>query len=560
MLNILEESFEHEESDDFSEEENSSDDDESMMARAMRASGKFAPPAKPKPIQNDEPIALDDSDEDEPAKGVKDDSSEYSLNNEVLGESDEEEEVEDEEDEYTALQEARRRHADTRITIARKLVKRSLRILRPKIRPTPRTPSATTKTVAQSENIKSPVESLDAAQALDKTLAAVTEPEVEPMVVEDSENSKTEVELPPQEVPAVIEKKPEESPNQIVLAEQKKAEILTPVETEKADETNGELNDKATDKESAEHSNESSRHESSLLTEITNSTTEEVFTRYVLKTNDQSPTLDEFSEELYYCLQLNNMGIEKAKQLWNEKLHVKYKIRELTETIRRHRAVMEIEAFGYKPEASGNNSHPIISSKSSTTTNSETDHYEKHMSSESVSRLIENVRASMLKRSEKQRCEEGASTSNAGENSLHWNSLQANSAQGRQGQIIDVQSIINDFRQKNPQEIPRRGRRMKSSFGSGFYDNQQSPIDEARGSRSDFMSNVTNNHNDFSSSTMKSNHSGYPEVSLHPVQNLYKNLANASGASGSGAGGFSGPRSSLLQSILTKVCDFIVHL
>ena len=35
--------------------------------------------------------------------------------------------------------------------------------------------------------------------------------------------------------------------------------------------------------------------------------------------------------------------------------------------------------------------------------------------------------------------------------------------EGRQGPIIDVQSIIADYRSQHPENVPRRGRRMKPS-------------------------------------------------------------------------------------------------
>jgi TolA-binding protein len=37
---------------------------------------------------------------------------------------------------------------------------------------------------------------------------------------------------------------------------------------------------------------------------------------------------------------------------------------------------------------------------------------------------------------------------------------------GRQGVIKDVKSIIADFRQKHPENVPRRGRRMKGLLGN----------------------------------------------------------------------------------------------
>lgn len=37
---------------------------------------------------------------------------------------------------------------------------------------------------------------------------------------------------------------------------------------------------------------------------------------------------------------------------------------------------------------------------------------------------------------------------------------------GRQGPIKDVKSIIDDYRQKHPETVPRRGRRLKGTFNS----------------------------------------------------------------------------------------------
>lgn len=539
-----------------------------MMARAMQNSGKVAPPlAKPFHVENDEPIALDDSDDDEldhnlshkAEKYESDNESEFSLDNNVIADSGESgEEGEAEESPPRKI---------TKLGMSRKIVVRSLKLLRRKREAKKKTTqlkeasepevkiTEPCETAAEEKSMPHPKEEPDPIVTPKEPVQEVNEApmktaDVEPMEV--TEEPTVKLPLPASAPPLLEEKRPEPQQNNNHDTQVNEKKIPT-LELGKPDDL---ANDELIDKPSAENSNESSRHESSLLTEITNSTKDEIFNRYVLKSNDQSPTLEEFSEELFYCLQMNNQELEKAKQLWNEKLHVKFKIRELMDTIRRHRAVMEIETFGFKPDNPANNSHPVVSSKSSTTTNSETDPYDKHfrMSSESVSRLINDVRASMLKRDDKLRIDDTPGGSNAGESSLasQWNNLNSSSAQGRQGQIIDVQSIINDFRQKNPQEIPRRGRRMKSSFGGGnYYDNQQSQMEDSR----NFMSNVGNNSQEFTSSTMKSGQSGYPEVSLHPVQNLYKNLANAT-PSGSG---FGGQKSSLLQSILTKVCDSLTH-
>lgn len=219
------------------------------------------------------------------------------------------------------------------------------------------------------------------------------------------------------------------------------------------------------------------------------------------------------------------------------------------ERIRRNKAVNEIENFGYKPSAHHDNFNPIISSKSSTT-NSENDHFEKssRMSSESVNRLIQDVRANVLKRDDKQKAMD---LSNMGESvmfddssSFSLSHLQSNN-QGRQGQIIDVQSIINDFRQKNPQEVPRRGRRVKNNFSNHDLSDSHlfSPFNRL---------DMSARSSELSSIAHKSRNSGegFPEISLLPVSNFYKNLSQSYSSGNMQIGQ---NKSSLLQSILTKV-------
>lgn len=535
-----EESMEYRESE--SEPSSDEEDDDAMMARAVHASGPRNNYAKPFQLDNDEPIALDDSDDEAPNE--QEDSkyhsdSEFSVDNNVIGESDEEE------NEDTARSVPLKQH----VMLARKLVKRSIRILCKKRTAIKKLTAdnhlSTLSTAAGKSSALSPQDSQPIIESKIETEAIR-----EVLKVNNEENNLAAVPMDTEKSEPLKQVEDSEKSSQVKA---KTVEQNGKSNTNQLHEVSRlEKKDNDSCKISPANSNDSSRHESSLLVEIASSSIDDILNRYVLKTTDQSPTLEEFSEELFYCLQQNKIEVEKAQQLWNEKLHVKYKIRELMEKIRRHRAVTEIETFGYKPENAGNNSHPIISSKSSTTTNSETDHFEKHnrMSSESVNRLIQDVRASMLKRDDKQRAEEMAAAGDGSfdNNSLaaQWNNLQGAGPQGRQGQIIDVQSIINDFRQKNPQEIPRRGRRMKNSFGGGFYDIQNSSqADENRS----FSSNASNNLHEFNN-VVKSN-SGYPEVSLHPVHNLYKNLSNSPGPSGGAH--YSGQKSSLLQSILTKV-------
>ena len=150
--------------------------------------------------------------------------------------------------------------------------------------------------------------------------------------------------------------------------------------------------------------------------------------------------------------------------------------------------------------------------------------------------MIQDVRENVLK---KEKLKIDDSVSNLNDNFEECsNMFQSSLNQGRQGQTIDVQSIINDFRQKNPQEIPRRGRRMKSSFPNSYFLSNQTQY--AKGD-----DNKINNPPDHTST--KSN--AFPEVSLLPVNSYYKTHSPQYGQ-----------KSSLLQSILTKVFTYIYFI
>lgn len=160
-------------------------------------------------------------------------------------------------------------------------------------------------------------------------------------------------------------------------------------------------------------SNENTGVELILLEELSKNSIEDLFNRFIVE-NQEQQSVEVRCEELSYCLQQNKIDIHKAQQLWNEKVNIKYKIRELMERLRRHRAVMEIEHFGMKSAVASSdtaaNNNPVISSKSSTTkssksTISETENFEKQLQTDSVKRLIEDVKASMLKRDSKIRLE-----------------------------------------------------------------------------------------------------------------------------------------------------------
>lgn len=283
----------------------------------------------------------------------------------------------------------------------------------------------------------------------------------------------------------------------------------------------------------------------SLLNEIACSSIDEIMSRHIIRSSENNSVIsvDDFSEQLFYCLQENKKEIENIQRLWNEKVHLKFKMREIMERIRRQRVVSEIETFGLKHSQDVQQFH-LLSSKSSTTNSTENEHFERSskLSSQSVNRLIQDVRENVLKK-EKHKIADMVSN-NINENyedctsfGINSNMFQTSLSQGRQGQTIDVQSIINDFRQKNPQEIPRRGRRMKSSFPNNYFMSNQIQTQYIKGD-DDKINNSTLDHN-----SAKSNSSvGFPEVSLLPVNNYYKTHSPQYGQ-----------KSSLLQSILTKV-------
>lgn len=187
-------------------------------------------------------------------------------------------------------------------------------------------------------------------------------------------------------------------------------EIIVPVEKSSIDSK--PVTENSSNLLDSPRTNENTGIELILLEDISKNSIEDLFNRFIVE-NQEQQSVEIRCEELSYCLQQNKIDIHKAQQLWNEKVHIKYKIRELMERLRRHRAVMEIEHFGIKPAVASDTAatnNPLISSKSSTTkssksTISETENFEKQLQTDSVKRLIEDVKASMLKRDSKMRME-----------------------------------------------------------------------------------------------------------------------------------------------------------
>lgn len=169
--------------------------------------------------------------------------------------------------------------------------------------------------------------------------------------------------------------------------------------------------------------------------------------------------LQSHSEQLLAEIRtLNELAREKERE-WNNILHVKKIKEELLLRMQRKRQILllnvekseadydlstENHLEGDKKESKINNSGlmmvPIVSSSPA------------------------NLKNNQSKTHAKQR-------SILPKPNLNIDSLNENKT-GRQGPILDVRSIIADYRQRHPETVPRRGRRLRSvlnnSFGEGM--------------------------------------------------------------------------------------------
>ncbi|CAG9799228.1 unnamed protein product [Chironomus riparius] len=465
-----------------SEEDDDENYDNSVMKKAINA--------LPKPLlltENDEPIALDDSE------------SECSENIEEINE----EQVE-EDDSLLSLHKRMMRY-NPKFYFARGLVKKSIRII-------------LRKTKRNIKNTKKLFKKYDSdLKASNPQETEVNDKNAEEKIFNGNKGSTLDLNI-----------------DQKMKNDKNDAENKIQHDVEVEDKNKG-INNKSESPNVLEIK--------SLLNDISTSSVDEIISRYIICSSDNNSILsvDDFSEQLFFCLQENKREIDNIQRIWNEKVHLKFKMREIMERLRRQRVISEIETFGIKP------SHDVqqfnlLSSKSSTTNSTENEHFERSskLSSQSVNRLIQDVRENVLKK-EKHKIND--IVSNMNENyeectsfGINSNIFQSSLNQGRQGQTVDVQSIINDFRQKNPQEIPRRGRRMKSSFPNNYFMSNQIQTQYTK-EDDNKINNSPHDHNSAKSNTSV----GFPEVSLLPVNSYYKTHSPQYGQ-----------KSSLLQSILTK--------
>lgn len=328
--------------------------------------------------------------------------------------------------------------------------------------------------------------------------------------------------------------------------------------------------------------------------------------------------LDKFKDTLEAHLETTRLEIHRFEQLWNEKLRIRMKIEECLHRIDRRNFIKQEKfnepaneerpiASNANPEEKSDQPEELENSRTQQNQNSSINkvdpvinnfNFDFNLECEKVLKRAREIserqplsRFSLLGNLDESGSKLLPLTSSPSNNGTNNNSNNNNNnnnssylIQGRQGPIIDVQSIIADFRQKNPQDIPRRGRRLKnvgdlqsqlhghslqqsatSPFnGNSFSAKNQSsengnnsnntPINaaelqellaKAHGSSMNFHPALAAVSNQESLRNQK-----LPEISLYPVHNFYNNTPTTStSAAGTSPGSAS---NSLLHGILTK--------
>lgn len=426
---------------------------------------------------------------------------------------------------------------------------------------------------------------METVKAVVEEIRKVPSPEpIENIVDEELEN--------PQK-PETSEKKKEESPARIesdgdTVTKTKNVNEPEPMETTESD---------------------SKAERPTSLQEFLSTDIEKLFEKY-------SGDHDSFKETLKYHLEVTEKEKLRYEKLWNEQLRISMKIEECLHRIDRKEFIkqgkfMNCEEEKSKTAAESSSKNKTTASRNAVSeensndkmdfesTNNEEEQTRKNNSlkiNQSIQNLVnfneeyEKImkqtnefteryamnRLKALSNSESDILSKSLpllTSSNNGTNNGNSSYL----VQGRQGPIIDVQSIIADFRQKNPQDIPRRGRRLKnvgelqqqlSSFNGGnnnystnnknqnnFNDNGnnsssglpsnaelQEFLAKAQGGSMNFhpaLSAVSNNNQD------SLRNQKLPEISLYPVHNFYNSTPTTSAAASLPG--------SLLHGILTKV-------
>lgn len=176
---------------------------------------------------------------------------------------------------------------------------------------------------------------------------------------------------------------------------------------------------------------------------------------------------------------LNELAREKERE-WNNILHVKKVKEELLLRMQRKKQVMLMNSGAVDKnevgdwDVSGSDHQEIISDRG------------KDCSSKQSGMMVPDVSSSPAGSvSSRSGCKEGGGRQDKVHTTKQRSILpktmgdlngQGECRQGRQGPILDVRSIIADYRQRHPETVPRRGRRQKSVLNTANNDTAKGSI------------------------------------------------------------------------------------
>lgn len=155
---------------------------------------------------------------------------------------------------------------------------------------------------------------------------------------------------------------------------------------------------------------------------------------------------------------LNELAKEKERE-WNNVLHVKKIKEELLLRLQRKKQIMVLDKSDLDWDSSTDLDDRLTSKESS------------NLKGNSLMIPVVSSSPSMSSRNS---IRDSKSLNNKMRNILPKTSSildvngQGECKQGRQGPILDVRSIIADYRQRHPETVPRRGRRLKSVLNTNF--------------------------------------------------------------------------------------------
>lgn len=151
---------------------------------------------------------------------------------------------------------------------------------------------------------------------------------------------------------------------------------------------------------------------------------------------------------------LNDLSKEKERE-WNNIIHLKKLKEELLIRIQRRKQILALNSDRNETEVS--DSHGDVSDERSNCVSSGTI-LKSSLCSKGTTLKIPHVGQDKMDKTNQQISQRSLLNS-----ALEMNGQSADcNKQGRQRPVLDVQSIIADYRQRHPEAVPRRGRRIRS--------------------------------------------------------------------------------------------------